>query len=42
MSGIVSGGWPFVWAAYVISVLVLGGYTVVTIRDAVRCITGQR
>jgi len=26
MSGIVSGGWPFVWAAYVISALVLGGY----------------
>ena len=26
MSGIVQGGWPFVWAAYIVSVLVLGGY----------------
>jgi hypothetical protein len=26
MSGIVSGGWPFVWAAYILSALVLGGY----------------
>lgn len=36
MNGIVSGGWPFVWAAYVISALVLGGYAAVTIHDAVR------
>ena len=26
MNGIVHGGWPFVWAAYVISALVIGGY----------------
>jgi len=26
MSGIVHGGWPFVWAAYIVSALVLGGY----------------
>lgn len=26
MSGIVQGGWPFVWGAYIVSVLVLGGY----------------
>jgi hypothetical protein len=26
MSGIVQGGWPFVWAAYIVSALVLGGY----------------
>ena len=26
MSGIVHGGWPFVWAASIISALVLGGY----------------
>jgi len=38
----VSGGWPFVWAAYVISILVLGGYGVITIREAVRRVTGQR
>lgn len=28
MSGIVQGGWPFVWGAYIVSALVLGGYTV--------------
>ncbi|HYK00343.1 MAG TPA: hypothetical protein VE974_01215 [Thermoanaerobaculia bacterium] len=28
MSGIVQGGWPFVWAAYIVTVLVLGGYAV--------------
>jgi hypothetical protein len=26
MSGIVQGGWPFVWGAYFASILVLGGY----------------
>ena len=26
MSGIVHGGWPFVWTAYIVSALVLGGY----------------
>jgi hypothetical protein len=26
MTGIVQGGWPFVWAAYIVSALVLGGY----------------
>lgn len=26
MNGIVHGGWPFVWAAYIVSALVLGGY----------------
>jgi hypothetical protein len=26
MSGIVHGGWPFVWASYIVSALVLGGY----------------
>lgn len=28
MSGIVQGGWPFIWAAYVLSALVLGSYAV--------------
>lgn len=28
MSGIVQGGWPFVWGAYIVSVFVLGGYAV--------------
>lgn len=27
MNGIVHGGWSFVWAAYIVSALVLGGYT---------------
>ena len=27
MNGIVQGGWPFVWGAYVVSALVLAGYT---------------
>jgi hypothetical protein len=26
MSGIVQGGWPFVWGAYIVSALVLGVY----------------
>jgi heme exporter protein CcmD len=26
MSGVVTGGWNFVWAAYGITALVLGGY----------------
>ena len=26
MSGIVQGGWPFVWGAYIVSILVVGGY----------------
>ena len=26
MNGIVSGGWSFVWAAYAITLIVLGGY----------------
>lgn len=26
MSGIVQGGWPFVWGAFIVSILVLGGY----------------
>lgn len=26
MNGIVHGGWPFVWAAYIVSALVLGAY----------------
>ena len=42
MTGIVEGGWPFVWAAYIVSALVLGGYAAVTIRDAVRHVTGER
>jgi len=41
MSGIVQGGWPFVWGAYIVSVLVLSGYAVYAIREAVRRITGQ-
>lgn len=36
MNGFVSGGWAFVWAAYIISAAILGSYTVVTIRKAQR------
>lgn len=28
MNGIVQGGWPFVWGAYIVTALVLGGYTI--------------
>jgi heme exporter protein D len=27
-TGVVEGGWPFVWAAYVVTTVVLVGYTV--------------
>lgn len=27
MNGVVSGGWSYVWAAYIISALVLTGFT---------------
>ena len=27
MSGVVSGGWEFVWAAYAVTAVVLGVYT---------------
>lgn len=26
MSGEVTGGWPFVWAAYAVTAAILGGY----------------
>ena len=42
MNGIVQGGWPFVWAAYIVTVLLLGGYCTITLRAAVRRVTGQR
>ena len=28
MSGVIEGGWPFVWAAYGISAVILIGYAV--------------
>ena len=30
MAGVISGGWAFVWAAYIVSALVIFGYTVRT------------
>lgn len=39
MNGIVHGGWPFVWAAYIISALVLGGYAA---RVIVLSLVGKR
>ena len=30
MNGIVEGGWAFVYAAYVVTILLLGGYAVRT------------
>ena len=41
MNGIVQGGWPFVWAAYIVTALLLG-YGAATLRAAVRSITGQK
>ncbi|MDP9193122.1 MAG: hypothetical protein M3P06_15600 [Acidobacteriota bacterium] len=26
MNGVIQGGWNFVWAAYIVTVVVLGGY----------------
>jgi hypothetical protein len=31
MNGIVTGGWGFVWGAYLVSAIVLGAYAVRTI-----------
>jgi hypothetical protein len=31
MNGVLSGGWSFVWAAYLISAAILAGYTARTI-----------
>jgi hypothetical protein len=42
MNGIVQGGWPFVWVAYIVTVIFLGGYCAVTLRAAVRPVTGQK
>jgi hypothetical protein len=42
VNGIVEGGWSYVWAAYLVSVLVLGGYAAAVIRDLVRYVTRQR
>lgn len=39
MSGVVSGGWAYVWAAYIISAVVLTAFTtraIVMFRDAAR------
>ena len=41
MIATVQGGWPFVWAAYLVTALVLGGYAVAAIRATVRSITRQ-
>jgi len=41
MNGIVHGGWGYVWAAYIVSALVLGGYAAYALREAVRTITRQ-
>lgn len=42
MNGIVQGGWPFVWAAYIVTALLLGGYAVTVIREAVSAVTRER
>ena len=33
MSGILSGGWNFVIAAYALSALILGGYAIHVVRE---------
>jgi len=40
MSGVLSGGWDFVIAAYAVSAILLGGYCVHVIR-AFRCGTAR-
>ena len=42
MSGMVTGGWNFVIAAYVISAFVLGGYALRVLRDHVSRVTRNR
>ena len=39
MNGVVTGGWSYVWAAYIISAVVLAGFTgraIAIFRGAVR------
>lgn len=36
MNGFLSGGWPFVWAAYLVSAAILGAYAMATIRKEPR------
>jgi hypothetical protein len=39
MRGVITGGWNFVWAAYIVSALILGVYTASVIaryRSALR------
>jgi hypothetical protein len=36
MNGVLSGGWAFVWAAYIISAAILGFYTLITVRKEPR------
>jgi hypothetical protein len=31
MNGVVNNGWPFVWAAYSLTALILGGYVTLVI-----------
>jgi heme exporter protein D len=42
MNGVIAGGWGFVWAAYAVSILVLGGYALLAIRAMVRAVTRDR
>jgi hypothetical protein len=32
MTGVISGGWPFVVAAYAVTLLVLGGYAATVLQ----------
>lgn len=36
MSGLLSGGWSYVWAAYLVSAAILGSYAIATIRKESR------
>lgn len=36
MNGLVTGGWGFVWAAYIVSAAIFITYTIATIRRASR------
>ena len=36
MNGLVTGGWGFVWAAYIVTAAIYISYSVATIRRAMR------
>jgi len=40
MNGIVTGGWQYVWSAYIVTIVLLGGYVLRTLAQrSVRGVT---